>query len=214
MGFSQPCGELSRNSSQDRADQRSDIISCVRLTSTKRESAWHSTFHRLFEIVIRVWSVTRQVISLSPASPNDDSDCTMKSTDHEIARAYKVLGGADEGDDEDESMDHTNLLSGCWRAMKEARSVRDCADEYADTRISELLSAIFLLPLAQCESKQTIWSREEVDQAGRCFLTWLNEVRHRGTFSKIALAFAKVVDAVRSVEGVTQLREAWLDVRR
>ena len=39
--------------------------------------------------------------------------------DHEIARAYDVLGGGDE-EDGDEAMDHTNLLSGCWRATKEA----------------------------------------------------------------------------------------------
>jgi hypothetical protein len=53
----------------------------------------------LLNIVHRVWDAIRPVMSLS------------KGHEHEIAQAYEVLG-------EDE--DHTGLLSGSWRALKEA----------------------------------------------------------------------------------------------
>lgn len=68
----------------------------------------------------RVWAVTRPVISLAPSQPQtqDGSSAATDRTEHEIARAYEVLGD-DEGDDDD-AMDHTGLLSGCWRATKEA----------------------------------------------------------------------------------------------
>jgi hypothetical protein len=63
--------------------------------------------------VDRVWAQTRKVVSLGPSDGDE-----KESAGHEIARAYEALG---EGDDEgDEAMDHSNLLSGCWRATKEA----------------------------------------------------------------------------------------------
>lgn len=66
--------------------------------------------HTLYALVQRVWAVTRKVISLGPSDENDTAA-------HEIARAYEVIGEDEEGDD---ALDHTNLLSGCWRAMREA----------------------------------------------------------------------------------------------
>lgn len=78
------------------------------------QSAWSPLFQRIDKLVDRVWTVTRSVISLAPSKTADASN-----PDHEIARAYNVLGGGDE-EDGDEAMDHTNLLSGCWRATKEA----------------------------------------------------------------------------------------------
>lgn len=113
-----------------------------------------------------------------------------KTAAHEIAKAYDVLG---DGDDE-ENLDHTGLLSGCWRATKEA---------------SELLAAIITAPLRV--KNQTVWSPSEVDHAGHHFLTWLHEVRHRGTFSKIAPAFGWVVDVVRRTD-MKDLVKEWLEV--
>lgn len=72
-----------------------------------------------------------------------------------------------------------------------------------------MLAAIITAPLRVPEQK--VWSRSEVDHAGHHFLTWLQEVRHRGTFSKIAPAFGSVVDAVRRTE-MKDLVKEWLDV--
>jgi hypothetical protein len=86
----------------------------VQLQTAEAQSAWASLFQRLIRLVDRLWDVTRSVISLAPSKATDGS-----KPDHEIARAYHVLGGGEE-DEGDEAMDHTNLLSGCWRATKEA----------------------------------------------------------------------------------------------
>ena len=86
---------------------------CVQLKDEPTQRAWMPLFARLVDLVDRVWAVTRPVISLAPSKTSDAGN-----PDHEIARAYAVLGG-DEEDDE-EGMDHTNLLSGSWRATKEA----------------------------------------------------------------------------------------------
>lgn len=56
-----------------------------------------------------------------------------------------------------------------------------------------------------------MWSETEVDAAGHTFLTWLHEIRHRGTFSKIAPALGAVVDAVRARPGMSHLAGRWLD---
>lgn len=127
--------------------------------------------------------MTSKVISLGPESEDETAA-------HEIAKAYDVLG---DGDD-DEDLDHTGLLSGCWRATKEA---------------SDLLAAIVTAPLKVKDQK--VWSRSEVDHAGHHFLTWLHEVRHRGTFSKIAPAFGSVVEAVRRTESKELVKE-WVEV--
>lgn len=38
---------------------------------------------------------------------------------HEIAKAYQILGGGDE-EEEDSLVDTRRILSACWRATKEA----------------------------------------------------------------------------------------------
>jgi hypothetical protein len=57
-----------------------------------------------------------------------------------------------------------------------------------------------------------IWSREDIDLAGHRFLTWMHEVRHRGTFTKLATAFANLVQAIKRVEALRDLCTSWLDV--
>ena len=51
-----------------------------------------------------------------------------------------------------------------------------------------------------------------MDQAGHFFLTWLHEIRHRGTFSKISLAFSRLVETSKAIESLIGLHRAWLDV--
>lgn len=160
-----------------------ELVQCLDLTAPEGQSRWSPLLHRLFRIVERVWTVTSKVVSLGPQGED-------KTAAHEIARAYEVLG---DGDDE-EDQGHIGLLSGSWRATKEA---------------GDLLAAIMIAPL-KIEG-QSVWTKQEVDQAGRLFLTWLHEVRHRGTFSKIAPAFGSVVDVVRRTELKDLVRE-WLDV--
>lgn len=73
-------------------------------------------------LVTRIWNATRAVISLAPSGLVSADENGMESSarpDHEIARAYEVLGGGEDGEEED-GMDHTGLLSGCWRATMTA----------------------------------------------------------------------------------------------
>lgn len=161
----------------------SELVQYLDLATPAGRSRWSPLLHRLFTAVERVWAVTSKVISLGPEAED-------KTAAHEIAKAYDVLG---DGDD-DEDLDHTGLLSGCWRATKEA---------------SDLLAAIITTPLKI--NGQTLWAREEVDRAGHHFLTWLHEVRHRGTFSKIAPAFGSVVEVVRRTD-MRELVKEWLEV--
>lgn len=91
-----------------------DIISCLNLSNARTQSAWKPIFHRLLQLVDRVWNVARPVISLKSTGQVDQNG----RPDHEIARAYEVANTGDmeaEGDDEEVS-DITGLLSGCWRA--------------------------------------------------------------------------------------------------
>ncbi|CAK9780976.1 hypothetical protein CC85DRAFT_284619 [Cutaneotrichosporon oleaginosum] len=155
-----------------------DLVRCLDLSTSEAQAAWSSTFHALNAIVHRVWGVTRKVLSLGPED---------EGTSHEIARAFDVL------EEEDEEGDHTNLLSGSWRAAREA---------------AELLSAIITVPLHE---GQTVWNEAEVDAAGRTFLLWLHEIRHRGTFSSIAPAFGTVVEAVQRIPSLSHLVRVWVD---
>ncbi|WRT69593.1 uncharacterized protein IL334_006582 [Kwoniella shivajii] len=172
-----------------------DLLSCLDLSSNAKQSLWKSTFQRLFTLINRIWNVTRPVISLAPSTTEGAADSARP--DHEIARAYEVMGG-EEGEDEEggEEMDHTGLLSGCWRATRNA---------------GELLASIVSLPLVQSTTSQCLWSEEDISLAGQCFLTWMHEIRHRGTFSKIAIAFAQLVEAVRPIPNIRGLCDEWLD---
>ena len=170
-------------------------------------------FHRLVGMIDRIWTVTRTVISLVPSIvPDGDASCP----DHEIARAYEVLGGGEDGEEEEGTMDHTSLLSGCWRATKEAGCVclvslpYDHADRPAGN--SGLLSILLALPINQAKEKQVMWTDREIDAGGRRFLTWLHEIRHRGTFSKVAMALSRLVDAVKTVDSLRHLCVSWLQV--
>lgn len=77
---------------------------------------------------------------------------------------------------------------------------------------SELLAALIDRPLNQSGAKQVLWSREEVDEAGKTFLQWMHEIRHRGTFSAISSAFAELVATVKKVKNMSDLPALWLDV--
>lgn len=57
-----------------------------------------------------------------------------------------------------------------------------------------------------------MWNTEQVDEAGKRFLLWMHEIRHRGTFSKIASAFTDLVDAVKTVDSLKPLCYSWLQV--
>ena len=57
-----------------------------------------------------------------------------------------------------------------------------------------------------------MWTMQEVDLAGKRFLVWMHEIRHRGTFSKIAVAFTDLVEAVKGVENLKPLCDTWLQV--
>ncbi|KAK8849592.1 hypothetical protein IAR55_004927 [Kwoniella newhampshirensis] len=170
-----------------------DLLLCLSLNTDEARSAWRPVFRHLKDLINRIWTVTRPVISLtSTKSESTEGD----QPEHEIARAFEVMGGGDGVEDDDENMDHTGLLSGCWRATKDA---------------GELLDTIITLPISQHVGNQTVWTKEEVNQAGRSFLTWLHEIRHRGTFSKIALAFAHLVEVIRPNESLRDLCDGWLD---
>ena len=78
--------------------------------------------------------------------------------------------------------------------------------------IRELLSAIIATPLLGSTTSNGIWDRTDIDQAGYRFLTWMHEVRHRGTFTKLATAFASLVQVVKGVPALRDLCTEWLDV--
>ena len=59
-----------------------------------------------------------------------------------------------------------------------------------------------------------MWNSEQVDLAGKRFLSWMHEIRHRGTFSKVALAFTELVDAVKGVDALKPLCSSWLQVSK
>lgn len=73
---------------------------------------------------------------------------------------------------------------------------------------SELLSVIITLPL---HGQQSVWSVDEIRRAGFCFLTWLHEIRHRGTFSRIAPALASVCEAAKVRPELQDLVTEWLE---
>ncbi|OCF46051.1 hypothetical protein I317_00139 [Kwoniella heveanensis CBS 569] len=172
-----------------------DLLLCLDLSSSESQRSWQPTLHRLFGITNRIWGITRPVISLAPSRVEGALASDSAGPEHEIARAYEVMGGEDgEGDDE-ESMDHTGLLSGCWRATRNA---------------GELLATIISLPITQAGASQVVWTTAQVDQAGQFFLTWMHEIRHRGTFSKIASAFAQFVEAVQPIPDFKALCKGWL----
>lgn len=80
----------------------------------------------------------------------------------------------------------------------------------------ELLSVVITSVLKSGESitvdGQTFWKHSDVDSAGKTFLTWMNEIRHRGTFSKLATAFASLVQQVNPVKELSDLPMSWLEV--
>ncbi|WVQ66397.1 uncharacterized protein L199_004577 [Kwoniella botswanensis] len=174
----------------------SDLLSCLDLTSSTSQRAWQPTLHHLLALINRIWNITKTVISLAPSTVEGATDSSRP--DHEIARAYEVLANGDDEEEDGEGgeeMDHTGLLSGCWRATRNA---------------GELLATIIYLPITQSGVSQTIWTKDEINIAGECFLTWMHEIKHRGTFSKIAIAFAQLVEAVRPIPELRDLCEEWL----
>ena len=76
------------------------------------QALWESIYRKINHLVDRIWAVTRRVISLKP---NEDG------AEHEIARAYTVLGVDEGGEADEESPDATGILSGCFRVTSNAR---------------------------------------------------------------------------------------------
>lgn len=95
------------------------MLTAVNFEDPETAHLWRPVLVRARELVYRTWAVCRVVLS---------ANATQSTADHEIARAREALhtrGDADvEGGDEDAEEvgdgDHLILLSGCWRAMKEA----------------------------------------------------------------------------------------------
>lgn len=190
----------------------SDIVLCLKFGTTHSLKEFEQIFRRLWAVVERVWDLTRPVISLKRS---DDPD---KRPDHEIARAYEVTNITDTGheddDDNDEASNVTDLLSGCWRATVGAGYVGSsctCRRPSAE-RNRELLTAIISITMPTFESPDAFWSREDVNAAGQQYLTWMHEIRHRGTFSKLAISFADLVQSVKKVPSLASLPLNWLDV--
>jgi hypothetical protein len=94
------------------ADLLSDLVRASKLKDDSKLSEWRDILRRLLKIVDGVWIVTRPVISLKAAAAEDGKD----RPDHEIARAYEVAGDNEGEGDDDDGLDVTALLSGCWRA--------------------------------------------------------------------------------------------------
>lgn len=57
-----------------------------------------------------------------------------------------------------------------------------------------------------------MWTLQDVDMAGQSFLTWLHEIRHRGTFSHISNAFSRLVEIVKRDSSLKPLCYSWLKV--
>ncbi|ORX37814.1 putative death-receptor fusion protein-domain-containing protein [Kockovaella imperatae] len=165
----------------------SGVIACVQLQSD-HEADWKEVFHEIIPLVDRIWAVARVVVSLK-------SSGTSERPDHEIARVYEVLKAG--GEEDNDPSDFSSLLSGCWRAITEA---------------GDLLATVCSLPLTQGGEKQIIWSRDDIESAGKRLLSWLHEVRHRGTFSKIASSLARLVDSVYRIASLRPLVYSWLDL--
>jgi predicted alpha-1,6-mannanase (GH76 family) len=77
--------------------------------------------HRLNHLVVRVWHLTRTIMSLT-STPEDSTSTSAAGPAHEIAKAYRLLSAAQNEDNENE-VDTRKILSACWRATKEASSV-------------------------------------------------------------------------------------------
>ena len=100
-----------------------EVISAVNFEDASTAHLWRPVLVKARSLVDRTWAVCRVVLSAT---------ATQSTADHEIARARNALhnrGDADVegGDDDAEDFgdgDHLILLSGCWRAVKEAGYVR------------------------------------------------------------------------------------------
>lgn len=97
----------------------SEVISAVDFEDPNTTYLWRPVLVRARGLVDRTWAVCRVVLSAT---------ATQSTADHEIARARNALfnrgdGDAEGGDEDAEEFgdgDHLVLLSGCWRAVKEA----------------------------------------------------------------------------------------------
>ncbi len=83
----------------------SGIVPFLPLTQPAEVEPYLDSTHRLRDLIARVWTACAPVLSLSDEG----------GADHEIARVYDMLDAEDADQGE-----HLVLLSGCWRAMKEA----------------------------------------------------------------------------------------------
>jgi hypothetical protein len=90
----------------------------IRIRRIISASTWDHTksFDALLEIcktsanlVERIWNLSRSILSSEGS----------QTADHEIARIYEML--EDEIEDNDQDKVHIDLLSNCWRAIKESR---------------------------------------------------------------------------------------------
>lgn len=173
------------------------IISSTPWKSSSSESLSQlkAVSHRAVKLVHRIWGLSRVILSSEGSS----------AADHEIARIYDILkeGGEDIAEDSHDTA-HINLLSNCWRAVKEA---------------SNLIADIFVTTMAleSTAADGPFWSSAEIKAVGDLYLTWLYHIRHRGTFSHIAPDFERFINVTSQTvmpgESDRTLREYWLSTQ-
>ncbi|KAJ9099210.1 hypothetical protein QFC21_004090 [Naganishia friedmannii] len=136
---------------------------------------------RILSSIERIWDICRPIIA---TQQGDD-------TQHEIAGAHEWLEEAademetGEGGRADDA--HLTILSNCWRAIKEA---------------SNLMSIIFTKLPANAVPTEIVMT------AGSLYMRWVRHIRHRGTFSSMATAFEKFLEAPALPQ---ELRIQWLE---
>jgi hypothetical protein len=93
------------------------------------------------------------------------------------------------------------ILAYCPGAGERSRRLGELTTVRADE--SDLLAAVVA-------SFSSSLATSDIEGIGQLFLEWLHEVRHRGTFSKLAPAFSRAVHVVRDEH--PHLCRSWLEV--
>ncbi|PWW77429.1 hypothetical protein C7212DRAFT_292868 [Tuber magnatum] len=100
----------------------------------------------------------------------------------------------EEAEEDDDEMDTQNVMSYCWRAIKES---------------SALLGAI--INTADFDSSpQSLLSKQNFSDIGNTLLEQLLDIRHRGAFSAVSPSFIELCSRCLSTQVLSDLPEQWL----
>lgn len=151
---------------------------------------WRQTSLRLLDIAHRVWEAVKDIL------------CA------DAPEGYEV-----EGLDDQVVVDTKDLLSFCWRALKESRSTKlHCSLSKIADMLSTLMHSMIAgsKPTTISQAFQQIHYRRFGDLA----FTELAELRHRGAFSTVSQTFAACCSqCARSEDPETKaLPEEWYQV--